>query len=403
LKQMNSKVKDADLEDEVNGSSDDEDSGEELESGDEEHIPDHIKDSGKRFDMDEETNDLIVPLEEKEVIQDRATSQWFGNSDWFDGLEEGGDVDQSNINQILKDKKKEKKPKKETSGKSEELGDEEQMEVEVNDQVENQEIVDEREIESDSSDYETESDDSEDERQRVALREMEERIGSIPERREEKLSKRKRLEEARKKEEFPLTPEQLALATEIVTSKKKKRDYEEMMYDKFAFNDPEGLPEWFTSEEKKHRFRRPPEVSKELVAMYKERQKEANVKTIKKIAEAKARKKRKAAKKMESARKAAEGVLNQEEVSAKEKAAQVKRIYNKAGLKKEKEHITYVPVKQGAGKKVARPAGVKGKFKVVDRRMKSEMRADKARERRQGKRPSGGRGLNSMKRKSMRR
>ena len=109
-----------------------------------------------------------------------------------------------------------------------------------------------------------------------------------------------------------------------------------MMYDKFAFNDPEGLPDWFTSEEKKHRFRRPPEVSKELVAMYKERQKEANVKTIKKIAEAKARKKRKAAKKMESARKAAEGVLNQEEVSAKEKSAQIKRIYNKAGLKKEK-------------------------------------------------------------------
>ena len=107
-----------------------------------------------------------------------------------------------------------------------------------------------------------------------------------------------------------------------------------MMYDKFAFNDPEGLPDWFTSEEKKHRFRRPPEVSKELVAMYKERQKEANVKTIKKIAEAKARKKRKAAKKMESARKAAEGVLNQEDVSAKEKSAQIKRIYNKAGLKK---------------------------------------------------------------------
>ena len=89
--------------------------------------------------MDEETNDLIVPLEEKEVIQDRATSQWFGNSDWFDGLEDGAEVDQSNINQILKDKKKEKKPKKESAGpKSEELGDEEQMEVEVNDQIKNQ-------------------------------------------------------------------------------------------------------------------------------------------------------------------------------------------------------------------------------------------------------------------------
>ena len=161
--------------------------------------------------MDEETNDLIVPLEEKEVIQDGATSQWFGNSDWFDGLEDGAEVDQSNINQILKDKKKEKKPKKESAGpKSEEMGDEEQMEVEVNDQIKHQgkiflthirskiifwnyilEMIDEREIESDSSDEETESDDSEDERQRVALREMEERIGSIPERREEKLSKRK--------------------------------------------------------------------------------------------------------------------------------------------------------------------------------------------------------------------
>ena len=67
------------------------------------------------------------------------------------------------------------------------------------------------------------------------------------------------------------------------------------------------------------------------------------------------------------------------------------------------EHITYVPVEQGAGKKVARPAGVKGKFKVVDRRMKSEMRADKAREMRQGKRPSDRRELNPMNRKSMRR
>ena len=61
-----------------------------------------------------------------------------------------------------------------------------------------------------------------------------------------------------------------------------------------------------------------------------------------------------------------------------------------------------MPIKQGAGRRVARPAGVKGKFKVVDRRMKTEMRAEKAKERRQGKRPTGGRGLNSMKRRSQR-
>ena len=52
-----------------------------------------------------------------------------------------------------------------------------------------------------------------------------------------------RLEEERKRKEFPLTPEQLAIATEVVTSKKKKRDFEELMYDKVAFNDPDGLPD----------------------------------------------------------------------------------------------------------------------------------------------------------------
>ena len=68
--------------------------------------------------------------------------------------------------------------------------------------------------------------------------------------------------------------------------------------------------------------------------MYKERQKAANVKTIKKVVEAKARKKRKAMKKMENARKAAEGVLSQDDVTSKEKMAQVKRIYRKAGAGK---------------------------------------------------------------------
>ena len=69
-------------------------------------------------------------------------------------------------------------------------------------------------------------------------------------------------EEKRKREQFPLTPEQLALATEMVTSKLSKRNLEERMYDRYAFNDPEGLPEWFTEQEKKHRFRRAPQVSK---------------------------------------------------------------------------------------------------------------------------------------------
>lgn len=63
-------------------------------------------------------------------------------------------------------------------------------------------------------------------------------------------------------------------------------------------------------------------------------------------------------------------------------------IYKKAGLGKEKREVTYVVAKKGAGKKVRRPAGVKGVFKVVDGRMKKDMRGMQ----RKDQRAKGGKG-----------
>ena len=138
--------------------------------------------------------------------------------------------------------------------------------------------------------------------------------GVIKERRDEQEYLKSKKAEERKRNQFPLTPKELAIATEMVTSKKRKRDLEELMYDKNSFNDPNELPDWFTVDEKRHRFRRLPEIDQNLVSMYAERQKAANARTIKKVAEAKARKKRRFAKKQEKARRQAEGVLAQDRV-----------------------------------------------------------------------------------------
>ena len=171
-----------------------------------------------------------------------------------------------------------------------------------------------------------------------------------------------------------LDPEGLAIGALMVQSKKKREELIESGYNRWTHND-DNLPDWFLADESKYCQKTLP-ITKEMVEVYRAKLKEINSRPIKKIAEAKARKKKRALKKLEKVRKKAESIADLgEDVSAQEKAQQIKQVYKKAGvLGKRKREVEYVVAKKGVGKRVKRPAGVKGHFKVVDPRMKKDTR-----------------------------
>lgn len=106
---------------------------------------------------------------------------------------------------------------------------------------------------------------------------------------------------------------------------------------------------------------------------------------IKKIREAKARKKHKAVKRLERAQKKAEAIAENEDLTEKEKAQNINRLIARATKSKPKKEVKLV-VARGANRGIkGRPNGVKGRYKMVDRRMKKELRAKKRREKKKGR------------------
>ncbi|KAK4708483.1 hypothetical protein R3W88_029408 [Solanum pinnatisectum] len=156
------------------------------------------------------------------------------------------------------------------------------------------------------------------------------------------------------------------LATAKMTLKKRPR--EEMIddaYNRYMFHD-EGLPKWFIDEEKRN-FQPVKPVTKEEIAAMRAQFKAIDARPAKKVAEAKARKKRAAHRKLEKFRKKANTISDQTEISEGSKRKMIEQLYRKASSTKKPER-EYVVAKKGVQVKVG-----KGKV-LVDPRMKKDAR-----------------------------
>lgn len=328
---------------------------------------------------DEEENPLLVPLEEKGVLQEEQASLWF-SKDGFSGIEEDADealeISQA---QLLYESRRKGQSQPLPPPPSCSLKTERKPSQRPDEDLKAAEAPPETEAaagpgggEKDDSSDSSSSEDEESWEPRHGKRRSrgpkseDDGFEIVP------------IEDPAKHR--ILDPEGLALGAIIASSKKAKRDLIDNSFSRYTFNEDEGeLPEWFVQEEKQHRIRQLP-VDKKEVEHYRKRWREINARPIKKVAEAKARKKRRMLKKLEQTKKKAEAVVNTVDISEREKVAQLRSLYKKAGLGREKRQVTYVVAKKGVGRKVRRPAGVRGHFKVVDSRMKKDQRAQQRKE-----------------------
>ena len=161
--------------------------------------------------------------------------------------------------------------------------------------------------------------------------------------------------------------ETLACAKKMLRKKTREKIIDDA-YNKYMFDD-EGLPDWFLEEERKHRQATKP-VTKEEMAAMRAQFREIDARPAKKVAEAKARKKRVAMKKLDKARQKANSISDMTDINDRSKGKMIEQVYRKAVPKRPQKE--YVVAKKGVQ---VRPG--KGKV-LVDRRMKKDARGSAA-------------------------
>ena len=162
--------------------------------------------------------------------------------------------------------------------------------------------------------------------------------------------------------------------------KKDRIDILNKTYNRYAFEEDERAPKWFIEEERQHNVPQKPVTKAEILAERSVLKKIVD-RMPKKILEAKARKRNKLNKRLEKVKKKAEAISNQEEINEFSKVKQIEKLYKKE-LAKGKEKKKYIVSRAFTHNN----RGKDGRnYKHVDRRLKKDKRAEKAREKRNKK------------------
>lgn len=169
----------------------------------------------------------------------------------------------------------------------------------------------------------------------------------------------------------------------LMLRKKTRNEIIDGTYNRYAnHDDPNVLPDWFLEDERKH-FKANMDhlLTKDAMAVEKQALKAYNERPSKKVMEAKARKKKRLAKAMNKIKNKASVIAEQQEISEGSKMKQIQKMYKKekAKHKETKQYVVNRNFSNVGGQKTAR--GVK----AVDRRLKKDKRALKAKAKRDKK------------------
>jgi AdoMet-dependent rRNA methyltransferase SPB1 len=157
----------------------------------------------------------------------------------------------------------------------------------------------------------------------------------------------------------------LALGT-MILRKSKEKAMVDASYNRYAWNDPQDLPDWFVDDENKN-YRPQLPIPPALLEKMQAKMLQLATKPIAKVAEARARKSKMAKTKLAAAKKKAEAVANSSEMSEAMKLKAISKAMR--GKEASRPGKTYVVSKKGGGNK-----GGKG-IKLVDKREKNDKRA----------------------------